>query len=155
MATVTEGRLGEALMTDLASIQERHENLAALLTPQALRSATTILTAAEALSKAERLSVSLDRLFRWVRDLVLVGIGGRAESLTYASHRPLLETIAKGADGHRLLALLEEIDSFQRNSSRNLNAQLVLEHLLLGLREAVTPSPPTPALNTPRTPARR
>lgn len=155
MTTLTEGRLGEALMTDLASIQERHDGLATLLAPQALRSATTILTAAEALSKEERLSDSLDRLSRWVRDLVLVGIGGRAESLTYASHRPLLETIAKRADSHRLLDLLQEIDSFQRNSNRNLNAQLVLEHLLLCLREAVAPAPSGPAATPPRTPAKR
>jgi hypothetical protein len=155
MTTLTEGRLGEALLTDLASIQERHDSLATLLAPQALRSTTTILTAAEALSKEERLSDSLDRLSRWVRDLVLVGIGGRSESLTYASHRPLLEAIAKVADSHRLLDLLQEIDSFQRNSNRNLNAQLVLEHLLLRLREAVAAAPRAPAPTPPRTSAKR
>ena len=155
MTTLTEGRLGEALLTDLASIQERHDSLATLLAPQALRSTTTILTAAEALSKEERLSDSLDRLSRWVRDLVLVGIGGRSESLTYASHRPLLEAIAKRADGDRLLDLLQEIDSFQRNSGRNLNAQLVLEHLLLRLREAVSATPLPPASAPPRTPTKR
>lgn len=140
----TEGRLGEALMTDLASIQERHDSLATLLAPHALRSTTATLTAAEALSKEDRLSDSLDRLSRWVRDLVLVGIGSRTESLTYASHRPLLETIAKRADSDRLLGLLQEIDAIQRNSTRNLNAQLVLEHLLLQLREAVAPDLRTP-----------
>jgi DNA polymerase-3 subunit delta' len=155
MTTLTEGRLGEALLTDLASIQERHDSLATLLAPQALRSTTTILTAAEALSKEERLSDSLDRLSRWVRDLILVGIGGRIEFLTYASHRPQLASIAKVADSHRLLDLLQEIDSFQRNSNRNLNAQLVLEHLLLRLREAISVSPPTPAPTPPRTPAGR
>jgi DNA polymerase-3 subunit delta' len=155
MTTLTEGRLGEALLTDLGSIQKRHENLATLLAPQALRSATTILTAAEALSKEERLSDSLDRLSRWVRDLVMVGIGGRTESLTHTSHRPLLESIAKRADSHRLLDLLQEIDSFQRNSSRNLNAQLVLEHLLLRLRDAVAAVPPTPSPTPSRAPARR
>lgn len=155
MTTLTEGRLGEALLTDLASIQERHDSLATLLAPQALRSATTILTAAEALSKEERLNDSLDRLSRWVRDLILVGIGGRSEFLTHASHRPQLASIAKVADSHRLLDLLQEIDSFQRNSNRNLNAQLVLEHLLLRLREAVSATPPAPVPTPLRTSAKR
>ncbi|MGE3153689.1 MAG: hypothetical protein AB7G48_13265 [Nitrospiraceae bacterium] len=64
----------------------------------------------------------------------------------YSGLTPLLsqETIAKRADSDRLLGLLQEIDAIQRNSTRNLNAQLVLEHLLLQLREAVAPDLRTP-----------
>jgi hypothetical protein len=48
-----------------------------------------------------------------------------------------LKETAKNADLDILLEVLGNIESFQRNSTRNLNPQLMLEHILLRLRDAI------------------
>ncbi len=141
LAAVTEGRLGEALTTDLTTLRERHEAVAALTSPQALRSVSTILTAAETLAKGEEsASEVMDRLASWIRDLVLTHVGVEPAELTHPGHETQLRAVAQQADLDILLEVLHEIDGFQRNSTRNLNPQLMLEHILLRLRDATGPT---------------
>ncbi len=142
LASVTEGRLGEALSSDLTSLREQHDTMATVTSPKALRSISTILTTAETLAKGEESAAdTLDRLATWIHDVALTQIGAEADRLTHRGHERELQAAAQSADLDRLLALLSEIETFQRNSSRNLNAQLMLEHILLRLRDATVAAP--------------
>ncbi|GKS58952.1 DNA polymerase III subunit delta' [Nitrospira sp.] len=137
LAAVSEGRFGEALTTDLTALRERHEALAALTAPRSLRSVSAILAAAEALAKNDEPAAdALDRLASWVHDLVFVQIGMPPERLAHPNHLSTLRTVAATADIDLLLDVLSDIETFQRNSTRNLNHQLMLEHILLRLRDA-------------------
>lgn len=143
VTAVTEGRLGEALATDLATLRERHNVLAALTSPKALRSISTILTTAEALAKGEESATDiLDRLATWIRDIALTQLSVPSDRLTHPGHDAQLRSLADSADLDQLLDVLQEIDAFQRNATRNLNPQLMLEHVLLRLRDASLPAQP-------------
>ncbi len=137
VAAVTEGRLGEALATDLTTLREQHNLLATLTSPKALRSVSAILTTAETLAKGEEPATEiLDRLATWIRDIALTQLGVPPDRLTHPGHDAQLRTLAESADLDQLVDVLQEIDSFQRNATRNLNPQLMLEHVLLRLRDA-------------------
>ncbi len=142
-ASVTEGRLGEALTMDLAARREQQEHIATLTAPASLRSIATILTTAETLAKGEESAADiLDRLAVWIRDVALTHLGVSADRLTHPGQEGALRAFASASDLDRLLDVLTEIDTFQRNSTRNLNPQLMLEHVLLTLRDASVPAAP-------------
>jgi DNA polymerase-3 subunit delta' len=137
LAAVAQGRLGEALQTDLAAARTRQRDFALLTTAPALRSVTTLLAAAETLHREERSADALDWLAGWVRDLILIGAGGRPDSLVNPEQVMELRQAADPAKLEALLALQDEIEAIQRAAHRNLNLQLGLETVLLRLREAV------------------
>lgn len=136
-AAVTEGRVGAAMATDLTEQRTQHDQLATLTAPAALRSVTTILTTAEALAKGEdSVTDVIDRLAVWIHDIALLKLGVEPDRLNHPDHTRALQTLADAADLDRLTEVLVELDTFQRNSTRNLNPQLMLERVLLQLRDA-------------------
>ena len=136
LAAMTEARIGEALSADLSALRGQQTEFSALLNPKTLRSVTTVLTAAEALHRGDRAPEALKWIGRWVRDLVLVRLGAEPELLLNHDHLAALRESAGQMALETLLTLLEELDAFWRAGSRNLNPQLVLESVLLRLRDA-------------------
>jgi DNA polymerase-3 subunit delta' len=136
LAAASQSRLGAALTMDLTATRAAQDELCAIASPQTLRSAAAILTAAEALHKSDRGPETLDWLSLWIRDLLLICIGAHEEHLIHTDRLPLLKSAARGAQADRLAGLLDEIDALQRSAGRNLNLQMALETVLLRLREA-------------------
>ncbi|MFO0773220.1 MAG: DNA polymerase III subunit delta' [Nitrospiraceae bacterium] len=142
---VTEGRLGEAMTLDLDARRTQHDHLATLTAPASLRSISTLLTTADTLAKGDDAATDvLDRLAVWVHDIVLTQLGVGRDHLAHPDHERALRTLADAADMDRLVDVLAEIDTFQRNSARNLNPQLMLEQVLLTLRDALHRAPARP-----------
>ncbi len=145
LAIVSEGRIGEAMATDPNDTRARQRELLDLVRPQSLRSVTTVLTAAESLSKSDRVPEMLAWLARWIRDLVFLQTGGDHEQLVFIDDLASLERLARNADTTMLLDLLQEIERTEQQATRHLNLQMAIENILLRLRDAVAASAPQPA----------
>jgi DNA polymerase III subunit delta' len=145
LAMISDGRLGEALSTDLTTVRSQQQELVELVSPNFLRSVTNVLTAAESLAKADRAPETLSWIARWIRDLVIVQVGGDREQLLCVDHLPALERDARQPSTDALLDLLRDIEGTQQQATRHLNLQMALENILLRLRDALLTSAPQPA----------
>jgi DNA polymerase-3 subunit delta' len=139
LAALTQNRLGEALETDLASAREKQRQFAGILAPSSLQSVGSVLSVAEALCREDRGPEALEWLARWIRDLILVRMGAEQASLVNIDRVSALQEAARSADTDCLLALMDDIEGFQRAAHRNLNLQLALESIMLRLRDALFP----------------
>ena len=145
LAMLSEGRLGEALSTDLKTVRAQQQELLQLVSPTFLRSITNVLTAAESLAKADRAAETLSWISRWSRDLVILQVGGDRDYLLNIDHVPALERDARQAQTDALLDLLRDIEDTQQQATRHLNLHMALENILLRLRDALVTSVPQPA----------
>jgi DNA polymerase-3 subunit delta' len=145
LAIISEGRLGEALSTDLKAARLQQQELINLVSPNFLRSITNLLTAAESLAKADRAAETLSWIARWIRDLIIVQVGGDREQLLNVDQLSALEHDARQASTDALLDLLHEIEDSQQQATRHLNLQMALENILLRLRDAILSPAAQPA----------
>jgi DNA polymerase-3 subunit delta' len=145
LAMLSEGRLGEALVTDLKTVRAQQQELVELVSPDFLRSVTKLLTAAESLAKADRAAETLSWIARWIRDLLIIQVGGDRDQLLHVDQVPTLERAARLAQTDALLDLLRDIEDTQQQATRHLNLHMALEHILLRLRDALMTSAPQPA----------
>lgn len=145
LAMLSEGRLGEALQSDLKTVRAQQRELMDLVNPDSLRSVTRLLTAAESLAKADRAAETLTWLSRWIRDLVIIQVGGDRDQLLHVDQVSVLERAADLAQTDALLDLLRDIEDTQQQATRHLNLQMALENILLRLRDALVTSAPQPA----------
>jgi DNA polymerase III subunit delta' len=137
LAVLADGRIGEALETNVTEVRARQKECLALVKPQSLTSSTAILAAAEALAKSDRGAETLSWLTRWVRDLVIVIVGGDQDQLLHLDQLVDLRQYAKRTDVDLLLTLLNDIERIQQQAARHLNMQMALETTFLRLREAL------------------
>ena len=141
LALFAEGRIGEALTTDLADLRARQRECLDLVAPATLKSVTAILSAAEHFAKADRGVEILSWLSRWIRDLVLVHVGGDRGYLLHLDQFDRLHDYAQQADVGMLLDLLKEIERTEQQAPRHLNLHMALETCLLRLRDALALAP--------------
>lgn len=134
-------RIGEALALDLAALRAEQRECLALVEPPTLGSITAILSAAETLAKDGRGSRILNWLGRWIRDVMLVRVGGDNQHLLHRDHLDRLQEDARKANLDLLLELVEEIERIAQQATRHPNLQMALEIVLLRLREALELSP--------------
>jgi DNA polymerase III subunit delta' len=142
---LSEGRLGEALSTDVKTVRAQQQELVQLVSSNSLRSVTNVLTAAESLAKADRAADTLSWIARWIRDLVIIQVGGDRDQLLHLDQIPALERDARLAATDALLDLLRDIEDTQQQATRHLNLHMALENILLRLRDALVTSTPQPA----------
>ena len=146
LAIISEGRLGEALTADVKDTRARQQELVDLVRPQSLQSIGSILSSAEAIAKADHAQDMLVWLARWIRDLVLIQVGGDRDQVLYLNDLKTLESYAQQANTDSLLDLLREIEMTEQRATRHLNLHMALEMILLRLRDAVIqPAIPQPA----------
>lgn len=136
LAVLCEGRIGEALQLDVHSARETQGELSRLMSAPMLQSASSVLAAAETLAKQEHPAGTLAWLRRWLRDVLLVRVGGEDDSLLNIERLPALRTLADRLSAEILVELLTELESLEQQANRNLNLQLALETIFLRLREA-------------------
>ena len=137
LAMVTQGRIGQALETDLAATRVQQDEFSALTSAKSLQSVATLLTAAEALYRSDRAPEALEWIVRWIRDLILVSVGADPDHLLNGDRLPQLEESARGLRPDALLDLLADIETIQQAATRNVNLQMALETILLRLRDAI------------------
>jgi len=137
LAIVSEGRIGEALSSDAKDIRTQQLELLDLVRPQSLQSASAILTAAEAITKSGRAPEILSWLSRWIRDLILLQVGGDRDQLLYIDDLGTLETYSQQARTDDLLDILQSIEKTEQQATRHLNLHMALENILLRLRDAL------------------
>jgi DNA polymerase-3 subunit delta' len=137
LAVYTAGRIGEALTIDLPTVRARQRECLDLVAPAALKSITAILTSSESLAKADRGAETLSWLSRWIRDLVIVLVGGDQEHLLHLDQLDQFRHYARQADVGLLLDLLRDIERTEQQATRHLNLHMALETMLLRLRDAL------------------
>jgi len=137
LAMVTQGRIGQALETDLAATRVQQDEFSTLTSAKSLHSVGTLLTAAEALYRSDRAPEALEWIVRWIRDLILVSVGADPDHLLNRDRLPQLEESAHGLRPDALLDLLADIETIQQAATRNVNLQMALETILLRLRDAI------------------
>ena len=145
LAMLCEGRLGEALSTDLKTVRAQQQEFIELVSPNFLQSVTNVLTAAESLAKADRAADTLSWIARWIRDLVIILVNGDRDQLLNVDKVAALERDARQAHTDALLELLVDIEETQRQATRHLNLHMALENILLRLRDALSTPVPQPA----------
>jgi len=143
LALATQARIGEALHAEIASMRQAREELQTLLSPSSLQSMTRLLTVAETLAKADRAQEALEWIAQWCRDLLLVKIGADRRLILNADRLTNGTELAEAVRTDLLLDIMGQIEDIQQAATRNLNAQLALETVLLKLREAVCVPPAT------------
>ena len=137
LAIATEAQIGHALIADLKAMRTQQDEYHTLVSLRSLSSFATILAAAEALHKSDRGPEALEWVAQWIRDLILVCVGGDREALVNGDRLSSLEEASRTARLDLLLDLHEDLGAMSRAASRNLNLQLALENTLLRLREAL------------------
>jgi DNA polymerase III subunit delta' len=137
LAVVTDGRIGEALTMDLEDLRARQQECLALVAPSTLTSITAILSAAESWAKADRGIQVLSWLGRWIRDLVVVHVGGDHDQLLHLDQLPQLQQATRQADVRLLLDLLNDLERAEQQATRHFNLHMALETSLLRLRDAL------------------
>lgn len=140
LAMLTQARIGTALAVDPKATREQRDEFSALTSVEALQRVATLLSQAEALHKSGRASEALEWIARWLRDLLLVAVDADPETLLNIDRLPELRAMARRIEPDILTDLLTELDAVERAAARNLNLQLVLEAVLLRLRDAVVPT---------------
>jgi DNA polymerase-3 subunit delta' len=142
LALMTHARIGQALETDLRTIRATQDEFQALLSVPILRSVAKLLSAAEALHKADRVPEALDWITQWIRDLLLVRVGADSDFLVNLECVQELQQAAQTMEPEAMLDVLAEIEGIRRASARNINLQMAMETILLRLRDAVSSSAP-------------
>jgi DNA polymerase III subunit delta' len=141
LAVLVDGRIGEALETNIVDVRARQQEWLTLVKPQTLASSTAILSAAESVAKSDRGEETLSWLTRWIRDLVILIVGGDQDQILHLDQLTDLRHYAQRADIDHLLTLLNDIERTRQQAPRHLNLQMALETTLLRLREALGLAP--------------
>lgn len=144
LALLTEAQIGKALTIDLGEVQARQEEFSRLVSSRSLRSVAGLLTDAEALHKAGRSEEALEWIGRWIRDLIMARMGTASDQILHANRKTELDRLAWSSEMDALLNLLEDIETMQQGTNRNLNQHLLLESVLLRLRDACLMRPGDP-----------
>jgi DNA polymerase-3 subunit delta' len=137
LAIFADGRIGEALTANVAEVRARQQDCLTLVKPESLSSGAAILSTAESLAKTDRGEETLAWLARWIRDLLIVMVGGDQDQILHLDQLPDLRRYAQRADIDTLLTLLNDIERTEQQATRHLNVQMALETTLLRLREAL------------------
>lgn len=141
LALICQGRLGQALQSDVQTVRNTNDEFRHILTPKILTSVTALLGIADSLSKAGRIPEALEWISHWLRDLLLVAVGAEPDLLLNTDSIDDLRKMAGTVRPQALLDVLAEIEGVNRSANRNVNLQLALESVLLHLRDVLLPAP--------------
>ena len=144
LAILSEGRIGEALDSDVDAMKSRQHEYSTLLAPSALRSISNLLNTAETLFKTDRAGEALAWLQRWLRDILTIAVGDTIDHVLDLDRQETLASLSETVHVDALIDLLQEIDTIQGQSARNLNLQIALENVLIRFRDLFSSSGDAP-----------
>lgn len=146
LAILSEGQLGRALEWDVEEERARRQELASLLTPPGLESASIVLTTAETLAKSDRAAEAIEWLQCWLRDLLIWAVSGASDDMLGMERLSRPSTVNIDA----VLDILDDINKLERDGQRHLNLQMALENILLRVRSLGRNDKPASAGSFPR-----
>lgn len=141
VASLTGGKLGEALSLEIETAREIEAGLYTLVSEKTLAHYDTLFdVAAHYARDAEALEKSLHYLSAWFRDvLVLQSVQDPAQLdsswLVYSWRREEIQKWSERTNSHDVGNFLGDLQEIQRAQIRNINRQLALETLLMQLRD--------------------
>ena len=135
LALLSDGQLGRALEYDLEQARTNQQEFAAIFSAKGLQSFATVLAAAEALAKGDRAAEAFDWLLRWLRDILIIAVGGGSDHILNLDQRAGMQTLAAHISIDDLLDLIGDLETMERQAHRNLNVQIALETILLRVRQ--------------------
>jgi DNA polymerase-3 subunit delta' len=141
LATLSDGRLGQALECDLEQARNRQKEFSAMVSPKGLQSFSAVLATAETLAKADRAPEVFDWMLRWLRDLLLLTVGADSDNVLNVEQRNEMQALAARIPVDELLDLISSLERLEQQAHRNVNLQMALETILLRVRHLLAPQP--------------
>ena len=136
LARVSEGRIGQAMAIDLSEYRRERRELIELL--ELLASGEDryrLLKAAEYFGKQERdaFERKFDLLARLLRDLILLEAGRPVADIVNIDEAQRLTGLSSQTGGRRLMEWVEKFRDLRANLVININRQIAMEAVLLGM----------------------
>ena len=136
LARVCEGRIGQAMAIDLSEYRRERRELIELL--ELLASGEDryrLLKAAEYFGKQERdaFERKFDLLARLLRDLILLEAGRPVADIVNIDEAQRLTGLSSQTGGRRLMEWVEKFRDLRANLVININRQIAMEAVLLGM----------------------
>ena len=139
LAILSGGRLGLALEADPVALRAERAALLELVSEESLASVSALFAVCESVARSDQAEEAFGWLAGWLRDLMLIKVGGDRERLINSDGVHELERLAGRLPLEKILELGSVVESMEKGLERNLNKQLMLESLLLRLRAALQP----------------
>ena len=139
LAVVSGGRLGFALEADAEALRAERAAFLQLVSRESLESIAGLFAICDAIGKSEQAEAAIGWLAAWFRDLARVKVGGDRDRLINMDRLEELDAQAARLPLERILELSTFVESMERGLDRNLNKVLLLEALLLRLRQFLQP----------------
>ena len=141
LAMLSLGRIGIAAEADPASLKSERDRLIEAFSSQRLKEPADLFSVPEEFATREELYKTLDSIEIWLRDIL---ISQHSPDQTLLIHPDLADRTHRwgqeiGSEG--ILDTLSLIHVLKRAAPRNLNPVLVLETVLLNLRDIMIPQP--------------
>lgn len=141
LTLTSQCRIGQALLWDVADARSKHHQFAALLLNVPSASVGELLDSAESLAKDGNVQESFAWLSASLRDMLFTSTGAERECLLNADYTGALRQLAQTTSVDTVIQLIEEFQTLEQASKRNINLQLGLEAFFLKFQQACTLSP--------------
>ena len=142
LAALSMGRIGVAIGGDLAALKSERDRVLGALSKERLEDPSDLFGQSEELAAtAEQLDRSLDTIEVWLRDVLIVRHNSDASLLVNQDIPDQIANWSRAVSTDAVLETLTLIHLLKRAAPRNLNHALVLETVLLKIRDAVVGEP--------------
>ncbi|HLB94653.1 MAG TPA: DNA polymerase III subunit delta' [Nitrospiria bacterium] len=136
LAALSLGRIGLALTNDLGQLLDQRDKAVSLLSPDALSNLDQLFENSRTYAgDEETFRATLDWILIWLRDLLVYRHNPDPRLLINLDRREELSQHSKHFSTDLLLKIMALLAAFHRAAHRNLNRTLVLETVLLELRD--------------------
>jgi DNA polymerase III subunit delta' len=139
LATLAMGKIGIAAGADPAALMEERDRILDALTGEHLEDLSVLFNQPEEWADSnEQLNHTMDMIEIWLRDVL---VGRHSPEKSFLINRDIPDRVAawgRAYSTESILEILTLIHLLKRASSRNLNRTLVMETVLLKLRDTVT-----------------
>jgi DNA polymerase-3 subunit delta' len=137
LATLSMGKIGIAAESDPSTLKNERDRILGALSKECLEDPGALFNQSEELAAtAEQLDRSLDMVEVWLRDVLIARHDPDISLLVYQDIPEQISAWSRAVSTDAALETLTLIHLLKRAASRNLNRALVLETVLLKIRDA-------------------
>jgi DNA polymerase III subunit delta' len=141
-AALSMGRIGRVLTTDMAEIKDQRDKTVELFSNKALSDLNQLIINAQSFAADdETWKATLNWILIWLRDLLIYQHNPDSELLINLDRQQELASHSQSLSTTALLRIMSLLLAFQQAFHRNLNRTLVLETVLLEIRDSLRGMP--------------
>ncbi len=140
IASISEGRLGQALHLDPKDLKIKLRQYWTLLFGEHQTSEAQIFDISESLVKSNQASEAIQWFQQGLRDLLLLSLEEENSPMLFREYEPALRQLAKRIPPLAILELSQELHQLDRGQQRNLNMQIGLEQFFFHLHDQLDPA---------------